>query len=278
MSILQAGSDEAADRYRELMRLLLREGVPFLVGGAFAFAHVTGIRRPTKDLDLFVRRDDWPRLARFAEAAGWTSELTGPHWLGKVLHGELFVDIIFSSGNGVAPVDDAWFEHALDASVLGVDVRLVPIEEAVWTKAFVMERERYDGADVAHLLHAAALRIDWPRLVDRFGPHWRVLLAHLVLFGFIYPAERQLVPRAVMEALTDRLREETATEPPPDAPCAGTLLSREQYLPDVAQSGYEDARLPPHGNIAPEDAAAWTAAAASEASSPSQRSRASGAA
>ena len=26
------------------------------------------------------------------------------------------------------------------------------MEESLWQKAFIMERERYDGADVAHLL------------------------------------------------------------------------------------------------------------------------------
>ena len=63
-----------------------------------------------------------------------------------------------------------------------------------------MERERYDGADVAHLLRAHGDRLDWPRLLRRFGPHWRVLLSHLVLFGFIYPGERALVPAWVMDA------------------------------------------------------------------------------
>ena len=53
-----------------------------------------------------------------------------------------------------------------------------------------MERERYDGADIAHLLRARADQLAWRRLLRRFGPHWRVLLGHLVLFGFVYPGER----------------------------------------------------------------------------------------
>lgn len=252
----------AAAFYTRLMGLLRTERLPFLVGGAWSFAHFTGIRRPTKDLDIFVRQADWDRLVALAEAAGWRTELSFPHWLGKVHCGADFVDVIFNSGNGLSPVDDTWFEHAVDADVLGQPVRLAPVEESLWTKAFIMERERYDGADVAHLLHACALRIDWPRLVRRFEPHWRVLLAHLVLFGFVYPGERHRVPAAVMDALTDRLRAETRAEPTPSLLCQGTLLSREQYLPDVAHEGYEDVRLTPESSMSAADVATWTAAIA----------------
>jgi hypothetical protein len=123
-----------------------------------------------------------------------------------------------------------------------------------------MERERYDGADVAHLLHACALRIDWQRLLRRFEPHWRVLLSHLVLFGFIYPGERSLIPRWLMDALTERLRAETEAPPPQTVECGGTLLSREQYLPDVAHHGYDDPRLSPRSTMTPADVAQWTTA------------------
>jgi hypothetical protein len=30
----------------------------------------------------------------------------------------------------------------------------VAVEEMVWQKAFIMERERFDGADVVHLIQA----------------------------------------------------------------------------------------------------------------------------
>jgi len=180
--------------------------------------------------------------------------------LGKVYGPGGFIDVIFNSGNGLSPVDDAWFEHACDACVLDLPVRLAPVEESLWTKAFIMERERYDGADVAHLLHACAPRIDWKRLMQRFEPHWRVLLSHLVLFGFIYPGERTLIPRWVMDELTQRLAAETREPPPQTAQCGGTLLSREQYLPDVAQHGYDDPRLAPDSAMTPTDVREWTTA------------------
>jgi hypothetical protein len=48
-------------------------------------------------------------------ADGWRTEHHPDGWLAKGFKGEYFVDLIFSSGNGVAVVDDAWFERAVRA-------------------------------------------------------------------------------------------------------------------------------------------------------------------
>jgi len=249
---------DAAEFYRGVLQALQAAGVPFMVGGGYAFGCYTGIRRDTKDLDVFIRRSDWPHTRDALLAAGHDTDLTFPHWLAKVRCDSHYVDLIFSSGNGVAEVDDEWFVHATDGEVLGMRVPITPVEESIWSKAFIMERERYDGADVAHLLQACASRLDWRRLLRRFGPHWRVLLSHLVVFGFIYPFERDLVPAWVMNRLLDRLRGEMRAPPPSGNVCAGTLLSREQYLPDIEQQGCRDARIAPLGNLTAGDAARWT--------------------
>ena len=74
------------------------------------------------------------------------------HWLAKIKSQDAFIDVIFNSGNGMARVDDEWFEHSRVREVLGMEVRIAPAEESLWSKAFVMERERFDGADVAHII------------------------------------------------------------------------------------------------------------------------------
>jgi hypothetical protein len=123
-----------------------------------------------------------------------------------------------------------------------------------------MERERFDGADIAHVLRARGAQLDWARLLRRFGENWRVLLSHLILFGFVYPGERDAVPACVMHDLLARLERETGAPPPPGRLCQGTLLSREQYLPDLACWGYRDARRLPVGNMTQAEIARWTAA------------------
>ncbi|MCM2252066.1 MAG: nucleotidyltransferase family protein [Ramlibacter sp.] len=252
---------EAAAFYQRGLRTLVDARVPFLVGGAFAHACFTGIGRMTKDLDLFIRRADYERVEALMRGNGWCAQIAYPHWLAKVHAGENFIDLIFNSGNGVAPVDERWFRNNARAEVLGVPVRLANPEDGLLSKAFIMERERYDGADIAHLLQAKAEQLDWSGLLDRFGPHWRVLLSHLVLFGYIYPGERERVPRWVMDQLMARLADETRGPAPEGLRvCAGTLLSREQYLHDVEQLGYVDGRLTAASTMAPEDVTVWTEA------------------
>ena len=251
--------------YGNVLRVLRAAGVPVLVGGAYALSVHTSIERRTKDLDVFLRREDYERAARVLQASGYTTDLKFPHWLGKVLAGPWCVDLIFNSGNGLTAVDDAWFEHAIDAEVLGVASKIMPVEEMIWSKALIMERERFDGADVAHLLRAHATTMDWRRLVTRMTPTWRVLLSHLVLFGFIYPGQRTEIPAWVMEHLLGQLQTELRTPGPDDALCQGTLLSREQYLHDVQCDGYVDGRLPPSGTMSAEHIGVWTKAIAEDA-------------
>lgn len=251
---------EGEDFFCDALGALRREEVPFLVGGAYALNRYTGISRHTHDIDVFVRKADSRRALDALEAAGYRTELTHPHWLGKALREPDELDVIWSSGNGIAAVDDLWFEHGVEDEVLGVPVRLVPPEELIWSKAFVMERERFDGADIAHILRASAERLDWQRLVRRFEPYWRVLLTHLILFGLAYPGERDRIPADVVRGLLDRLDDEL--EEPARGPhvCGGTLLSREQYLFDIERWGYVDARLLPPASMSPDDIARWTRA------------------
>ena len=245
--------------YQHAMRTMQEGGLPFLVGGAYAFARFTGIERHTKDFDVFVRREDWPRLEEVFDAAGYKAELTFPHWIGKVFKGDDFVDLIYGAGNGVASVDELWFRHAVPARVLDMDVELIPAEEMIWSKGLIMERERFDGADVAHVIHALGPKLDWRRLIDRYAQLWRVLYAHMILFGFIYPSDRDKIPAWAMEELFQRLARETSEEPSDDQVCYGTILSRQQYLIDIDQWGYADPRLQPLGNMSAAEIAHWTA-------------------
>ena len=242
--------------YRHALAILRDAGAPHLVGGAYAYARYTGIERHTKDFDVFIRREDFGRAAWAFRKAGYKAELTFPHWLGKAWKGDDFVDLIFSAGNGVAEVDDLWFEHRVPDRVFGVDVELIPAEEMIWSKGLIMERERFDGADVAHIIRAVGDRLDWQRLLERFGKYWRALYAHIVLFGFVYPADRERVPAWVVEELTQRMREEKQNED--ENVCYGTILSRQQYLKDVYEWGYEDGRLV-DGVMSDADIERWTA-------------------
>ncbi len=255
---------KTVDFYCHVLTTLRASELPFLVGGTYAFKRHTGIERDTKDLDIFVRKSDLDRILEVLTEIGYQTELTFPHWLGKVFYQENFIDVIFNSANGDDEVDDEWFEHAVEEEICGASVMICSPEQIIRSKAFIMERERWDGADVAHLILACSDRLDWSHLIKRFGSRWRVLLSHLILFGFIYPAEREKIPNWVMQELLHRLQGEMSSPPPTEQVCQGTLLSRAQYLVDVEEWGYQDARLQPQGNMTEEEVAYWTEAALQE--------------
>lgn len=240
----------------EALRTLNAEQVPYLLGGAFAFTQYTGIIRATKDVDFFLSKRDLPQALSTLESIGFATSRPFGHWLAKASRTEVAFDLIYSSGNGVAGVDDDWFQHAPSSELYGVPVRLTPVEEMIWSKAFIMERERYDGADVAHLLHAQAPRLNWDRLLRRFGAHLPVLASHIILFLYIYSDGDSKLPTGILDHVVGAAHQSSArvTQEPT---CLGTLLSREQFLPDL-NNGYRDGRLA-FGTMSAAEIEQWTA-------------------
>jgi len=159
--------------YLHVLRTLTQAKAPFLVGGAYALRHYTGVDRNTKDFDIFVRREDYDSITAILNAAGCDTDLKFPHWLGKVTCERALVDVIFSSGNGISMVADAWFRHANEGLVFDIPVKLCPPEEMIWSKAFVAERERYDGADISQadtiIGVSAALGLDGAAVIEGAG-------------------------------------------------------------------------------------------------------------
>ena len=249
--------------HRRSVVALQDAGVPFLIGGAYVVEVYAGVSRQTKDFDLYLRPQHVDSAIQALKRAGYKTRKTFPHWLAKAKRGPDRIDLIFRAGNGLCEVDDSWFERAPGGNFLGLDVSLCAPEEMIWMKAYIMERERFDGADIAHLLQSCVDNLDWPHLLHRFGPDWRVLLSHLVLFGYIYPGERDKIPTAIMDDLIARLQSEKSA-PGAKLICNGTLLSRKQYLHDVQERGFRDARLQTRVGMNASDIAHWTKAISKE--------------
>ena len=170
-----------------------------------------------------------------------------------------FIDLIFRGANGLCEVDDEWLGRVVRGEVVGRPGPLVPPEELLWLKTWVMERHRFDGADVNHLLRSYADRLDWDIVLRRFAANGaeRVLLGHLLFFGYVYPDEAAKVTD-VMNEVFDRVRRAPAGGPPGVRLCRGPVLAWSQYLVDVREWGYVDGRLEPWGDMTQAEADAWT--------------------
>jgi hypothetical protein len=231
---------DADSFYADSLRILAESQIPCLVAGTFAINCYTGINRATKDLDIFCKAGDFPRiLLRFKEQ-GFETEIEDERWIAKVRQADSFFDVIFGSAIAVVTVTDHWFQESHPAELYGVTVQLTPPTEMIWSKALLQNRHRYDGADIAHLILRQTERIDWQRLLVHMEQYWEVLLMHLLNFRFIYPSERDRIPRWLMDELLLRAHQQAELPLPQTKVCRGRLFSAEDYRIDVQSWGFAD--------------------------------------
>lgn len=227
--------------YQEALTTLNAAGIPFIVSGLYAVYEYTGIYRETKDLDLFFEPDRVIEAARALKDAGFETQLEQVHWLGKAFKDGVQVDLIYGIGNGLFLIDEGWYRHSRPGLLAATPVRVAPPEELIFHRLFISERHRWDMSDVAHLILMRGHELDWERLVQRTGDHWRLLLAQIVLFDYVYPGYRDRVPENIRSALLERERTEIQ-EIDDTAAFRGTLLSRFSFSIDVNEWGLRDLR------------------------------------
>ncbi len=210
-----------------------------MVGGGFAVYEYTGFNRPTNDLDIFCKAGDYPKIVAALKSVGINVKILDERWLAKASGSGYHVDILFSSPNYLITVDDAWFENAAPITLFNHQVKLIPEEELIWCKAYIQDREHFDGADINHLILTSGKNLDWKRLLTRMENNWEILFSILLNFRFIYPSERNLVPTWLLTELTSRLMYQIKGPIPRDKICRGPLLSRTQYKYDITELGFE---------------------------------------
>lgn len=231
---------EALAFYKEALEHLKNSGIDYMLGGAFAIFHYTGLYRDTKDLDVYCRSTDCARILKYFAEQGYTTEFTDARWLAKIYKGEYFIDLIFDTVNNICRVDDSWFARAVDARFFDHDVKLLSAEEVVWSKIYVQNRERYDGADLNHLLLQYGTNLDWKHLLSRIDPHWQLLLAQLLSFQFVYPADYQnIIPRWLYDELLRRAAEQYDLPSPTEKVCRGPMIDQTQYCVDIKEWDYK---------------------------------------
>ncbi len=232
-------ADEERRLYQEVLLLLNELGIPYAVSGAFALQHHTGIWRDTKDLDLFLTSENVGRALEALQAAGFECEIPDPVWLAKAHHGDFFVDLITGMSNAVIVVDESWILRASPAVVVGVETRVLGAEELIASKLFVTRRERFDGADIAHVIYGTQGKLRWDRILELAGENWEMVFWALVLYRYIYPAQTAYVPARIWDDLIDRFIS-AVKNPDPNARFRGSLIDENQFAIDVSEWQLDD--------------------------------------
>jgi hypothetical protein len=228
-----------AELFKDVLSEMNNSGIPYVVSGTFALHEHTGIWRQTKDLDLFLAPADIKPALESLEAVGFAGEVRDPIWLAKAWRDNYFVDLISGMSNAVIQVDHSWVERAVPSEVLGVPTRVLAAEELIASKIFVVRRERFDGADVAHLIYATRDLLDWDRIFLLIGEHWEMLLWSLIFYRYVYPRHANEVPRWVWHRLLERF-ERDLMDPKLDAPFRGSLIDENMFAIDVNEWGHEN--------------------------------------
>src|ERR1700722_15468901 len=231
--------EEQKALFREILELLEKKRISFCVAGAFALREHTGICRDTKDLDLFLTPANAILALRHLREKGFECEVRDPVWLYKAHRDGFFVDLITGMSNATIVVDDSWIENAKPASVQGVQTRVLAAEELVASKLFIARRERFDGADIVHVIYGTRGKLNWPRILHLAGEHWEMLLWALVLFRYCYPGKTHHVPAEIWRDLLSRFQDAIA-HPDLAMKFRGSLVDDKMFAIDVNEWGLEN--------------------------------------
>ena len=162
--------------------------------------------------------------------------MNDPVWLAKAHRGEYFVDLITGMSNAAIVVDQSWIDRGISCDQFGVQVKVLAPEELIASKVFVTRRERFDGADLAHVIYGTKGRMDWDRVLHLLGEHWEMLLWTLLLFHYVYPAHAHYVPRRIWDDLLGR-RHALLDQPDPKARFRGSLIDPPMFNIDMKEWG-----------------------------------------
>jgi hypothetical protein len=175
--------------------------VEFLLGGAFALSVYTNSWRETKDIDLLALPSEKDQIISALNRAGFVDlHDQAPYdrgWIYRAVQDGFIVDVIWQMANRRAEVDAAWFERGPFVLVHGEPLQIVPAEELLWHKLYVLQRDRCDWPDVLNLLVATSDGLDWDWLLGRLGDDALLFKAVLMVFCWICPGRVRRIPERV---------------------------------------------------------------------------------
>jgi hypothetical protein len=137
----------------------LREAdIPFLLGGSLA-SWARGGPETRHDLDLMIKPEDIERGVEALAGTGMRIERPPEEWLVKAWDGETLVDLIYCPKG--LPMDDDVIARGEDLSVLGMEIRVMALEDVVATKLMALTEHslRYEG--LLQIARSLREQIDW---------------------------------------------------------------------------------------------------------------------
>ncbi|HYP13028.1 MAG TPA: nucleotidyl transferase AbiEii/AbiGii toxin family protein, partial [Bryobacteraceae bacterium] len=128
--------------YRCVLDKATNEGIPFALGGGLAVSIYTGRARNTKDIDLYIVPESRGRIVELMASCGlqdYYDKLPYDRdWIYRGNQGDVIVDAIWAMANKRAKVDEVWLTRGPVISMFDEEFPVVPPEELIWSKLYVM--------------------------------------------------------------------------------------------------------------------------------------------
>ena len=216
--------------FQRVIRKARARHIDFAFGGAFAVATYTGKWRETKDMDLYIQPSERDEMVAALADAGlgdyFPVKEYDRSWIYRSYVGDVIVDAIWSMANHRTDVDPAWLTLGPAVQFGGELVRVVPPEELIWSKLYVLQRDRSDWPDVLNLIYSVGGALDWERLLDRLGDDALLLDGVLAVFRWLEPSRAAALP-----AWLGRLRKRPLPDPAAQCERVRLLDSRPWFRP-----------------------------------------------
>ena len=191
--------------YDDVLAAARGTGKPFAIGGALAFATYCGYYRNTKDLDLYVpsesRQDFIDAVTQIGATDYYDTNSYDRGWIYRSTRDECIADLIWSMANYVRPIDADYFNGETQLLLRGKSYAVLPAEELILNKLYIMNKARCDWFDVFNVLYATRSQLDWDRLIQKMGEDRILLASALAVFAWICPGRVQFFAQNVWKQL-----------------------------------------------------------------------------
>ncbi len=192
---------EAAEVYECVLGRMRREHIPFALGGGLALGVYTCDVRDPKDLDLYILPEDRETAVSILCRCGledyYPVKQYVRDWIYRGHQNGIIVDAIWAMANKRAEVDMRWLDAGPTIEMFGQEVRVIPPEELIWSKLYVLQKDRCDWPDIINLIQVCGPSLDWDHLLARVGADRPLVKGILSVFSWVSPARAASIPRRV---------------------------------------------------------------------------------
>ena len=176
-------------------------GIEFLLGGSLA-SWARGGPETRHDLDLMIRPDDRERAVQALEAAGMRPERPPEDWLVKAWDGDTLIDLIFAPKG--MEIDDDVLARGEELSVLGMEIRVMAIEDVLVTKLMALTEHSLRYESLLPIARAVREQVNWEDVRTRTAesPFARAFFVMLEGLGIVAEPPDEPRQRTTVRVLT----------------------------------------------------------------------------